>query len=1069
MTPFTQSPFVHLVGWTLLHFIWQGAAVAALLSLSLWLARTASSTFRYTMSCLALLAMAAFPPMTALYLAPNLPPIASGNSLAPGALNRDSIPSIPRLTVQTAPRPESNPAISTPTPSQPRTSFDAERVLPWMVLGWMAGVLTLSLRLLAGIAAIRRIRTRMLEPASARVHGAFRHLMIRMRITQPVQLFVSGAALVPVTLGFFKPVILLPISAVTGLTARQLELIIAHELAHIRRHDYLVNLIQSIIETVLFYHPAVWHVSHIIRSERENCCDDLAVAVCDCDGRSLATALARLEETRNSEGVFAMSAHGGGLAQRVRRLVGATDRATNPTFRCLVGLAAPAIVALIVIAGAMISRAQDSTNPSSNVRESKTDFDFVTTHTTKQRREQKGLMGNQPFTLSTGPDGQIKDEFSPNGELTTITATGGITLERENSTVTGEKMVITPGGSNHKAPQISVHGGTIFGTADGPSTVSGHERKLATIDPMLSSPRGPFKVLVSSNLDDKRSAALQEELDSGGYSDVERQKVNGRYLVLVGALNNKQEAQNLLADLRAAGYNPQGIQSTDDASPIGKTSNKLTGQIFRVLVSDFPTKDAAEESKKSLLAADYYGVDIVQEGKSYKVYIGAFPTEAEAQKMSAALLKDGYSYTKVVAVGETKSSVSASANERGVALLHGSKSGGLSPQDQTQAAKLFDHWKNVESGTSSADEINELREDLKRVKSEVSSAVKAMVASEEKRRESAAHVRERSDQFDRALANGQWDKVEQLLREMPSSEISLLPIQQEMLRTARGEKAAAEPTSGGVSETSGITLQHGGPFYIRVASNIPPPESFEVVRQLKDDGFDYIRETGNPAQSGRDISVCNFESEATAAQALAYLRSKGYQFGSVVSGKLVRKWRPQDGVNNDGKNTDGSPSVVAAPGMAPLGTGKYTPEQVRTMDIDVFFQHLGREPEPGFHQFSAMWALTDRSKNGTQADKDAILAKAIDHLDDQKTTDAARWHACYVLSGSGDPRAIPVLARVLREDKNETERGVAACALNDFSQEEAHKALEAAADTEKNPRVLEWIHKALSGELRKAK
>src|SRR5205814_2206369 len=121
--------------------------------------------------------------------------------------------------------------------------------------------------------------------------------------------------------------------------------------------------------------------------------------------------------------------------------------------------------------------------------------------------------------------------------------------------------------------------------------------------------------------------------------------------------------------------------------------------------------------------------------------------------------------------------------------------------------------------------------------------------------------------------------------------------------------------------------------------------------------------------------------------------------------------------------------------------GKYSPERVRNADIDYFFQHLGREPEPGFHQFAAMWALIDRATSGTQADKDAIIRKAAEHLDDQNTTDAARWHACYVLSGTGDPRVIPILARVLSGDKSVTERGVAACALGKFPQAEAHQAL----------------------------
>ena len=127
-----------------------------------------------------------------------------------------------------------------------------------------------------------------------------------------------------------KPVVLLPASALAGLTPQQLEAILAHELAHIRRHDYLVNLLQTLVETLLFYHPAVWWLSRRIRIERENCCDDLAVSLCG-DPCTYARALADLEALRGPARSLAMAANGGSLLQRVRRLLGApTSRRTRP-------------------------------------------------------------------------------------------------------------------------------------------------------------------------------------------------------------------------------------------------------------------------------------------------------------------------------------------------------------------------------------------------------------------------------------------------------------------------------------------------------------------------------------------------------------------------------------------------------------------------------------------------------------------------------------------------------------------------------------------------------------------
>ncbi|CAA9301756.1 MAG: Regulatory sensor-transducer, BlaR1/MecR1 family [uncultured Chloroflexia bacterium] len=124
--------------------------------------------------------------------------------------------------------------------------------------------------------------------------------------------------------------ILLPTSAISGLSVGQLELILAYELAHIRRHDYLVNLLQNLTETLLFYHPAVWWVSATIRDERENCCDDLAVQVCDGDKLSYAKALAKLDNTRLQHLVPA--ATGGSLLKRIRRLADkAVPQTPNPT------------------------------------------------------------------------------------------------------------------------------------------------------------------------------------------------------------------------------------------------------------------------------------------------------------------------------------------------------------------------------------------------------------------------------------------------------------------------------------------------------------------------------------------------------------------------------------------------------------------------------------------------------------------------------------------------------------------------------------------------------------------
>ena len=151
--------------------------------------------------------------------------------------------------------------------------------------------------------------------------------------------------------GWLRPVILLPASALTGLTLEQLESILAHELAHVRRCDYLVNALQNTIETLMFYHPAVWWISRCVREEREHCCDDLVVRVCE-DRVVYARALFRLEELRGTPARLAFAASGGSLLQRIRRLLGGAPEAWPVTVREFSGLTLLAIGCVLMVTGA---------------------------------------------------------------------------------------------------------------------------------------------------------------------------------------------------------------------------------------------------------------------------------------------------------------------------------------------------------------------------------------------------------------------------------------------------------------------------------------------------------------------------------------------------------------------------------------------------------------------------------------------------------------------------------------------------------------------------------------------
>ena len=205
-------------------------------------------------------------------------------------------------------------------------AWSVDEWLPLFVSVWLAGVALLTLRLFSGWMWVQRMKSHGARPAPEALQTAAERLMRRLHIGRAVRLLESTSVSVPTVIGWLKPVVLLPTSALAGLAPNQMEAILAHELAHIRRHDYIVNLFQTVVETLLFYHPAVWWLSRRIRAERENCCDDLAVSLCG-DPVAYAAALAELEGLRSTTGELVLAATGGSLLQRVRRLLGVPTHA----------------------------------------------------------------------------------------------------------------------------------------------------------------------------------------------------------------------------------------------------------------------------------------------------------------------------------------------------------------------------------------------------------------------------------------------------------------------------------------------------------------------------------------------------------------------------------------------------------------------------------------------------------------------------------------------------------------------------------------------------------------------
>jgi GWxTD domain-containing protein len=283
------------LGWTILHSLWQGAIVAFVLAVVLAVIR--SSRVRYAAACLAMLSLLA------------------GFGVTLSRMMKDGQPTTPVMRRLPAARLDFGPGIG-----RLPAHFGVANVAPWLPPFWIAGVVLFHIHSLASWLAARRLLRRGVCSASHDWQQHFIHLRQRLRIAKPVALVESCLADVPAVIGYLRPVVLVPVGMLAGMPASHVEAILLHELAHIRRRDYLINLLQTLIEGFLFYHPAVWWMSGVIRAERENCCDDLAVAASG-DAHTYATALARLEENRWAASDAVLAANGGNLVKRIRRLL----------------------------------------------------------------------------------------------------------------------------------------------------------------------------------------------------------------------------------------------------------------------------------------------------------------------------------------------------------------------------------------------------------------------------------------------------------------------------------------------------------------------------------------------------------------------------------------------------------------------------------------------------------------------------------------------------------------------------------------------------------------------------
>ena len=304
-----NSSFLYSLSLTLLHFLWQGLLVALVLKSALLVVSNKNPQLRYALSALAMLANLLLPLITfggiyraELALTGSSTSALTITNLMQGLKQQDSF--------------FGSQEVSELLPS----------LLPYLALLWLATVTLLASKLLLEIYNVNKLPKQGSIAPSKELLARFNELAKQLNLTVTPTLLISMKVDVPMAIGWLKPVVLIPATMISGLNASQLEMLILHELAHIRRHDYLVNFLQTFVEILLFFHPAVLWVSKQMRNEREYCSDDIAVQHCGnavAYAHTLADTASLCTKARHKHTIpsMAMAASGGDLKQRVIRLV----------------------------------------------------------------------------------------------------------------------------------------------------------------------------------------------------------------------------------------------------------------------------------------------------------------------------------------------------------------------------------------------------------------------------------------------------------------------------------------------------------------------------------------------------------------------------------------------------------------------------------------------------------------------------------------------------------------------------------------------------------------------------
>lgn len=399
---FLPENILNALGWTVLHSLWQAFLAALLLAAYLLVWQKTDARRRYLAGCLAMGSTLLFSLITFFIVLGNGE---TGSTLGAEVLSDDG-EMLGHYFIE----------------SSPTAFMDYfNENMPLIVTAWLMGMVFFLLKTLGGLLYIQRLKTRHLSSIPKQWQATMNNLQASLGISQKIKIAASALVKVPMVVGWLKPIVLMPLAAINHLTTEQVEAILAHELAHIARYDYLVNILQAVVEAIFYFNPAVWWISACIRTERENCCDDLAVVTCGGNSLAYAKALVSLQEMQQVQPMLALSfsKNKNQLLLRIQRILQSPDKKSN---------AMEKISATVLLLAALILlsvQAQSSfSNPSNMEEDAFLNNEFTPEYVPIDTLPQKFRTSKDGNLVITKKNGDVIEMELDNGEIKNVKVNG---------------------------------------------------------------------------------------------------------------------------------------------------------------------------------------------------------------------------------------------------------------------------------------------------------------------------------------------------------------------------------------------------------------------------------------------------------------------------------------------------------------------------------------------------------------------------------------------------------------------------------------------------------------------